>query len=212
MTEAIGGSAEAPGGPAEAMGRPSGAPGGPAEAVGGPPGASGAPAEALGAPTEAPASPRPAVLLMIATYVLGAVGVFVGFSTLNASPPSLRWAALIAVGGAGVLSFVRHALFHRSDAARMGWSMGRRNNFQIEVGIANLAWGLVAILAAVLDWGLAAQAVTFLVFGLYLGGCAIMLVTTPSAERTRPWRQVVGMAAFAVALLWLGFAGMAAAG
>ena len=43
-----------------------------------------------------------------------------------------------------------------------------RDNFQIEVGMANLAWGLVAIASVLLDWGTYAQAALTLVFGLYL--------------------------------------------
>lgn len=161
-------------------------------------------------PAQPQQSPRPAAMLMIATYVVGAVGAFIGFATLQSKPPSLTWAVLLAVGAAGVLSFVRHSILHRSDAARMGWTSVGRNNFQIEVGLANLAWGVVALLAALLGWGLRAEATTLLVFGCYLAGVSLMLVTTPSADRTRPWRQVVGMGAYAVVLLWLGFAGMAA--
>ncbi|MCB0916461.1 MAG: hypothetical protein KDC23_12275 [Actinobacteria bacterium] len=165
-------------------------------------------------PDSAPAqatSPRPALYLMIATYVVGGVGIFLGFRELSADPPSLSVATLLAVGGAGILSFVRHSIFHESDAARLGWGIGRRNNFQIEVGLANLAWGLLAILAVVLDWGLAVQASSFLVFGFYITSVGIMLLLTPSDDRTRPWRQVVLMWAFGIMLLWIGFAGMAAA-
>ncbi|MFM2437510.1 MAG: hypothetical protein RLZ55_321 [Actinomycetota bacterium] len=155
-------------------------------------------------------SPRPAAILMYATYLVGGVGAFIGFATLQSDPPSLSWAALLAVGAAGLLSFVRHSIMHKSDAARMGWTTPGRNNFQIEVGLANLAWGIVAILAVVLNWGIRAEAATFLVFGCYLASVAVMLLSTPSPERTRPWRQVAGMGAFAIVLLWLGFAGMAA--
>lgn len=161
-------------------------------------------------PVAAP-SPAPAKWLMIATYAAGAVGIFLGFWGLGSTPPSLTWAALLAVGVSGVLSWVRHSIFHASDAARMGWGIGRRNNFQIEVGLANLAWGLVAILAVALRWGLRAEAASLLVFGFYLGAVSIMLVATPSRDRTRPWGQVVAMGAYAVTLLWLGFAGMSAA-
>jgi hypothetical protein len=148
---------------------------------------------------------------MIATYVVGGVGLAVGFGTVAAEPPSLTWAVLLAVGGGGILSFVRHSILHESDAARMGWGIGRRNNFQIEVGLANLAWGLLAVLAVVLGWGLAAEAACFLVFGLYLGAVTVMLVTTPPSQRTRPWRQAAVMGLFAAMLLVIGFWGMAAA-
>jgi hypothetical protein len=158
-----------------------------------------------------PVSPKPALWLMIGTYVVGAVGVFIGFYTISEDRPSLSIAALLAVGAGGLLSFVRHSIFHASDAARMGWDLGRRNNFQIEVGLANLAWGLLAILAVTLRWGLMAEAASFLVFGLYLAAVALMLTFTPPDDRTRPWRQVAVMGSYAFVLLWLGFAGMAAA-
>jgi hypothetical protein len=153
---------------------------------------------------------------MIATYVVGAAGCAVGLGTVNADTPSLTWAALLAVFGAGFLSFVRHSIFFRSDAARMGWELGEpgkapRNNFQIEVGLANLAWAVLALLAVVLGWGLVAQAAAFLTFGFYLLAVAVMLVTTPGTERTRPWSQILGMGTFAVLLTVIGFLGMAAA-
>lgn len=109
--------------------------------------------------------PRISSGLMWATYVVGAIGIGIAMSTVTASPPSLSWGCLLAVGAAGLLSFVRHSVFHRSDAARMHWDLGHRNNFQIEVGLANLAWGLAGVLAVILDWGLTAQATTFLIFG-----------------------------------------------
>ena len=162
----------------------------------------------------APPDTRPATALMAATYALGAVGAFIGYTTLSADPPSLTWAALLAVGGGGLLSFVRHSLFFRSDAARMGWQSGsgQRNNFQIEVGLANLAWGLLAVLAVVFGWGLAVESAAFLTFGFYLAAVAVMLLTTPHGERTRPWRQVIAMGLFAAVLIHLGVLGMAASG
>lgn len=50
----------------------------------------------------------------------------------------------------------------------MKWVSDRTDNFQIEVGLANLAWGLVALAAVVWDWGVAALAAVTGVFGL---GC-----------------------------------------
>ena len=161
----------------------------------------------------APADPRPAAILMYATYVTGGVGIFLGFLGLSASPPTLRWAALVGVGLSGVLSFVRHSVVHRSDAARMGWDLGRRDNFQIEVGLANLAWGLLAILVAVLDWGLRAAASSFLVFGFYLVLVAVMLATSRSQDGTaRPWGGIALMGGFGAVLVTVGVMGMTAAG
>jgi hypothetical protein len=112
-------------------------------------------------------STAPAAVAMWASYVVGGLGIAWGFSQSNAAE-ALEPVALWSVGGLGVLSFVRHSLLHRSDAARMGWTSESRSNFQVEVGFANLAWGLVAVAAVGWDWGVAAQVGVTLVFALYL--------------------------------------------
>lgn len=154
--------------------------------------------------------PQPSAWVMYATYAVGAVGLFVGFGGVLGDPPTLRWATFLAVGLGGLLSFVRHSLLHRSDAARMGWDYGRRNNFQIEVGLANLAWGLVAVLAAVLDWGLAVQAAMFLTFGCYLTSVAVMQVVAPGGQRRGPG-PMIAIGSFGVLLVVVGLLGIAAA-
>lgn len=156
------------------------------------------------------ADPKPAAVLMALTYIAGGIGVAIGFGSVSGDDPSLTVAVLLAVGLAGLLSFFRHSVFHRSDAARMGWDFGRRNNFQVEVGIANLAFALLALLAVIMDWGLAAEASAFLVFGFYLGGDAVMLITSPRDDQARPWLPVVAMATYAAMLITIGFMGMAA--
>ena len=113
---------------------------------------------------------------MATTYAVAAPGIAIGMYTVFLDPPSLTWAALLTVGGGGILSFFRHAVFHRSDAARMGWDYGTTNAFQIETGLANLAWGVVAILAVVLGWGIVVEGAAFLVFGVYMLGAAIAQV------------------------------------
>ncbi len=153
-------------------------------------------------------SPRISAGLMIATYVTGTAGVAWGFFTVFAEPPSLSAAALLAVGAAGGLSFVRHSIFHRSDAARMNWDLGRRNNFQIEVGIANLAWAVLAVLAVSLGWGVAAEAASLLVFGLYLLGVSVFLLLSPGDGARRGVGPTVGMISFGAALTVLGVIGM----
>lgn len=171
----------------------------------------GAPAASDAGAGAAGADRRAAVVLMALTYVAGFVGIAIGFSTISAKPPSLSIAALLAVGLAGGLSFLRHSVFHRSDAARMGWVNGKRNNFQIEVGLANLAWALLAVAAVAFGWGLRVQASSFLVFGFYLLAVAVFIATVRGDGSSRPWTQVIGMGAFAVMLLVLGFMGMQAA-
>ena len=159
----------------------------------------------------AQADPRVARQLMIATYVAGMVGLFIGFFTVNSDPPSLTWAVLLVVTISGGLSFVRHSIFRRSDAARIGWITERRNNFQIEAGIANFAWATVALLAVIFDWGLRVEAATLLTFGIYLAGSATMLLVSSSEDRSRSLAPVIGMATFGVMQIILGLLGMNAA-
>lgn len=159
--------------------------------------------------TSGAASPRASAWVMYATYAVGAVGLFVGFATVFQDPPSLAWATLLAVGGGGLLSFVRHSLLHRSDAARMGWDYGRRNNFQIEVGLANLAWGLVAVLAVVLGWGIVAQGAVCLTMGIYLTAVMVMQIVSPGGAR-RGLGPMVGLGSFGILLIVLGALGIGA--
>lgn len=159
-----------------------------------------------------PVDTRPARVLMIATYAVGAAGLALGFSSVGGDDPDLGLAALLAVGGGGLLSFVRHALFHRADAARMGWTSERTNAFQVEVGLANLAWGAYAVFAVLLGWGLAAESAGFLVFGLYMAAVAVFEVLNAGGENRRPWSQVIPSAAFGMLLLAVGLTGMNAAG
>jgi hypothetical protein len=159
------------------------------------------------------ADPKISAVLMGATYAMGTVGVAIGLSTVNDHPPSLTVACLLAVGGAGFLSWIRHSIFHRSDAIRMGWDLGAKNSFQIEVGLANLAWSLLAFLSVVLDWGLVAEAASMLVFGFYLGSVALMVTFGPKDEAARrAWGPIIGMAIFATLLIVVGVQGMNAAG
>ncbi len=155
---------------------------------------------------------RAANVLMALTYAVAAAGIGFGFSALSEADPDLGLATLLAVGAGGILSFVRHAVFHRADAARIGWTAERTNPFQIEVGLANLAWGLFAVLAVALSWGLAAEAAGFIVFGLYMGSVAIFEVVISRGHNARPWVQVIPSVAFAVLLLVIGVQGMNAVG
>lgn len=146
---------------------------------------------------------------MIATYIVGGVGLFLATNQLFAGNPEAAadWAAALAVGGAGLLSFVRHSILHRSDAARMGWDLGRRNDFQIEVGFANLAWGLVGLAAWALGWGVQAEGSVILVFGIYMVLATLLHVAEllkPASEGGHRWGPAVGSAVFAALLVVVG--------
>ena len=158
------------------------------------------------------ASPRVSHILMLATYIVGGVGILIGF--MNLSRPDnaamIGLSAILAVGVTGIISFIRHAIFNRSDAVAGGWDYGTVNNFQIEVGLANLAWGVFAILAVILGWGQQAIAASFLISGLYFAAVAVFVVVRRDIHNRRIG-GLIGITTWAVATLWLGGALMAQA-
>ena len=154
---------------------------------------------------------RLAGFIMGLTYAVGAGGIGIAFSTIFDPEPDLRWAVLLAVGLAGILSFVRHSLLHRADAARMGWDMGTTNPFQIEVGLANLAWGVFAVIAVVLSWGLAVYSAAFLVFGFYMVAVTLFKLLLASRGARGEWVASISAGSFGVLLTIIGILGMQAA-
>ena len=116
------------------------------------------------------------------------------------------------VGVVGFLSFLRHSVFYKSDQIRMGWRQDRPE-FQIEVGYANLAIGLWALVAAVLNWGTVACGLTLVIYGTYLL-CSLFIhvreansfedLHTP-AHRQRVVRSVISTVLFVLVLLAFGF-------
>jgi hypothetical protein len=152
--------------------------------------------------------PRISKYLMIATYLIGGVGIAIGYSTVYDDPASLTLAALLGAGIPGVLSWLRHSVFHRSDAKRMGWDLGHRNGFQIETGVANLAWGVMAILAVIFGWGIIAEGASLLVFGLYLAGCSVMVALSPKDDKGHRTGALIAMATAGLLLINLGIQGI----
>lgn len=146
-------------------------------------------------------------LLSIATVIVAGIGIFLGFYFLS-SQPRLALAVVTGstVGVAGCLAFVRHVVFHRSDAERLGWQTDRPD-WMFEVGFANLAFGLMSLLAV---WGkggnLVAQAIVLFGYAAYLLQAAILhgyrYRTDPVRSPARLWRSVIltllyaGMMAF----------------
>jgi hypothetical protein len=120
------------------------------------------------------ASKVPATVLMWLSFGLGSAGFIVAGARNEGAVESLHTVTAVVVGGVGVVSFFRHAVFARSDAARMGWSGEGGSNFQLEVGFANLAFGLAALSAHFEDWGTGAEVATTLGYGLYLLQAALL--------------------------------------
>jgi hypothetical protein len=145
---------------------------------------------------------RVAEILVAVGYLIGAAGVCVGFATREPAG-ALAWVALISVGGLGLVSFVRHSIFYRSDAARFRSGSERRNNFQVEVGLANLALALVAIAAYVGRWNVAALAAVTMVYGVYLFQTAVLdavVLAELVDQGTKSRARLAVVATFVIAL------------
>jgi len=162
--------------------------------------------------TEKQSDVRIARGLMWLTWIAGGGGLAVasGASSSEDGLVVVAW----TVGLVGVVSFFRHSVFHRADAARMGWE-GGNPGFQIEVGFANLAMGLVAIASAVWAWGPTAQGAVVLAYGLYILQSA--LIHTANAIHGGDHRRhdvVVAALGYALSIAFAVFAviGMGAAG
>jgi uncharacterized membrane protein YfcA len=113
-------------------------------------------------PSSGGGSPAAANLLFIFTLIISILGIFLGLFYFFTDPATgLRVAVILIVGLVGVLSFLRHNVFFRSDQARTGWFQDNPQ-FQMEVGWANLAIGVLALVSGILQWGVTAYAISFL--------------------------------------------------
>ncbi len=119
-------------------------------------------------------SPRAARVLFNSTMIISALGVFAAiYFWFDDVKEATYIASFTLVGLIGIVSFLRHSIFYRSDQARMGWYQDRPE-FQIEVGFSNLAVGVVTIVVVALDLGLVASAVCLLIYGTYLGIATVL--------------------------------------
>ena len=160
-------------------------------------------------------SKTPALAAMYVGYAAGAVGIGLGFSKSSAVD-GLKPVMILTVGVLGLVSFVRHVVFNRSDAARMGWDHEAPNNFQIEVGLANLAWGLLAFAAVGWHWGISAEATVSLIFALYLLGAFGLHATaivggSEHRNGASAWGPALATLVLAGLLAWFSLAALSAA-
>ncbi len=171
------------------------------------------------AQTNAQPTAREASLLMGATMAISMIGIFIGifFLFINIEL-AIRIATAVLAGVVGIISFVRHSIYYESDQVRMGWRQEHRE-FQLEVGYANLAIGIWALVAAALNWGLVCG-VVLAIYATYLF-CALLLHLSEShaweelhktAHRSRAIRSVVSTGFFVIVLASFAFIAFAHAG
>lgn len=142
-----------------------------------------------------------ALLLNLVGMAVGGVGIFLGFYLLSSDPfTALTLVTGTCVGVVGTLAFVRHVIFHRADAAGMGW-LTDRPDWQFEVGFANLAFGLTGGLVAIWVPSYPAFFVLLFSYSLYLAQAAVLhlyrYLTDENRSAARLWRSVIGTFLFA---------------
>ena len=139
--------------------------------------------------------------ISLASMAIGAVGIFLGFYYLGSAPlTALRIVTATTVGIVGILAFVRHVIFHKSDAERLGWQTDRPD-WMFEVGFANLAFGFMGLLALVPGLGKEAQIVILLGYALYLVQAALLhgfrYFTDAVRSPARLWRSTIATLLYA---------------
>ena len=146
------------------------------------------------------------------TWIVGGIGLWNGFNSISSGDveSATQWVSAWAVGGVGLLSFVRHAVFHRSDALRMGWDYGERNDFQLEVGFANLAWGAVAITGMYQRWDTQTLGAIVLLVGIYMLQAAVLHLLELKEAKNPRYGSKLASTAYAVCMLWLGIKSLSA--
>lgn len=132
-------------------------------------------------------------LMSISGTVIGSIGIFLGFFFLSDNPElSLKIITSSAVGIVGILAFIRHVIFHKSDAQRLGWET-ERPDWMFEVGFANLAFGIMGLTSVFADLGIETQSLTLIGYSAYLFQAGILhgyrYFTDEKKNPARLWRS-----------------------
>lgn len=136
--------------------------------------------------------------------MVGSIGIFLGFYYLTSnSDLSLGLVTLTTVGIVGILGFVRHVIFYKSDAKRLGWETDRPD-WMFEVGFANLAFGLMGVLSVVGNQVPHTQAFVLLGYAAYLLQAAALhgyrYFTDTQKSPARLWRSCIATLLYAGAM------------
>ncbi len=140
-------------------------------------------------------------LINIISMIIGSVGIFFGFYYLGRAPGiSLDIVTGTTVGMVGLLAFVRHVFFHRSDAQRLGWETDRPD-WMFEVGFANLAFGCCGLVAVFARLGMKAEGLILSGYALYLFQAAMLhgyrYFTSAERSAARLWRSFLATILYA---------------
>lgn len=155
-------------------------------------------------------------LLMILTYVAGAVGIALAFFEIgDDSKLALTYLTIAYAVVMGLLSWVRHVLAWKEDAARLDVDQPAPF-FQWEVGFANGAFAVAGLLAVVFDWGVGAMAAVVLGYAMYLLQAALLngrrYFSGQSRTPARLWGSLVGNGVLAIMVVVVAFWALSDAG
>jgi hypothetical protein len=128
-------------------------------------------------------------------------------------PAAVSVVALTTVGITSALAWVRHFIFHKEDAARLGWET-EHPDWMLEVGFANLGFGAAALIAVLAKLGPQAQAVAIFGYAAYLFQAAILhgyrYFTEEKKNPPRLWQFCLLTALLAGMMTFFGIAGIMA--
>lgn len=147
-----------------------------------------------------------AAIIGLVSMIIGSIGIFMGFYYLSDAPEkAYAIVTLCTVGIVGLLAFIRHVIFHKSDAKRLGWETDRPD-WMFEVGFANLAFGLMGF--ATVFYLKLTQVHTVVLFGyaIYLLQAAILhgyrYFTDTKRSPARLWRSCISTLVYAGMLMY----------
>jgi len=147
-----------------------------------------------------------AKLLLFVRYTIGGVGLYLGLAQAHSDiANAVAIATLMAVGIVGILSFVSHVLLNQQDAKQIGFA-AKESSFQYEVGFANLAIGVAAVISYCANWGIRANATLLFVYSLYFLQAGILHVYTAvisNKRRAANLKRAIPTFIFSAALYYL---------
>lgn len=141
-------------------------------------------------------------IISIISIVIGGFGLFFGFYYLDIDLNiALNIVTSTTVGVVGLFAFIRHVIFHKSDAKRLGWET-QRPDWMFEVGFANLAFSLMAFASVLLNLGVNTQAIVLFGYAIYLFQASMLhgyrYFTDEIKSPTRLWRSCITTLAYSV--------------
>ena len=149
-------------------------------------------------------SSRAGNALLWAAYVAAAAGLLLALNERSAVA-GLRWVALFAVGIMSLIVFVRRVVLARAGAGG--------DDGHIQIALAHLAWGLVALAMILRQSSAAGLIAVALVFAVYLALSASwrLIVLMQPREPARTTGDMVGVATvgvIAAAIAWFAMAAL----